>query len=397
MRKRGQQSGTQASMLVILITIAIVIYVMFLPANERRDLLGDYNSTSNDHNNNDDDEVLYNKTIIEETPGRLDYLSETQYDHELPSINLLSKTDASKIKSFSPFIIRNNWFEKKFESLRFEIEDKDNTDNLQLSFVSKDHVGTLLITLNGKRVYENDLQSANIEPIKLPEEYLIDSNVIEFSVSSVGMAFWKTNKYSFENIIITGEITDTSGFDSRNIFTISSTEFYNLEQAELFFSTDCSPSQISKLTITINGENIYSGIPDCGQINPPIDITDSLKPKTNEIRFRNDKGQILIDQLRIKTDLKELPYPVYYFELQDEEYKDVIDEKAELNMTLYFTDEYSYKEARIYVNGIRTYMTTRAKEYTANLRPYLEEGSNSIKIEPYGDTLDIRKLIVHLD
>jgi len=395
--KRAQQSGSQAAVLIMLITIAIVIYIMFLPVDERRDILGD-DDDSDDNNDDDDGEVdfIYNETLIKESIGRLDYIARDNYEHDIPSLNLLSRTDAEILKKTSPFVIRNNWFEKKFETMQFDLENSENTDNLQLSFTAKKHRGILQIKLNDEKIFEGEFDSPTVEPILLPKEKLNSINHIEFSVSSVGFAFWKTNMFSFENLMITGDITDKSGYDSKNIFTVSSTEFYNLEKAELWFSTDCSPNDIGKLHIKINGEVIYSGIPDCGQINPPVDITDSITPKKNEIRFQNDRGQMLVDQIRIKTELKELPYPVFYFDISDEQLADIEDGDADLNLTIKFTDDYNYKEARVYINGVRTYMTTRDEEYVANLKPFAEEGTNSIKVEPYGDELDIRELIVHL-
>ena len=134
MYKRGQQSGTEASILILVITILIVIYIMFLPAGTRMELLDQTNNKNIDDNTNTAD-VVYNLTLIDETPGRLDYIGTKEYEHDIPSINLYSTTDAAIIKTIAPFVIKNNWFEKKFESISFSLDDFENTNNLQLSFI----------------------------------------------------------------------------------------------------------------------------------------------------------------------------------------------------------------------------------------------------------------------
>jgi len=397
-KKKGQQSGSQAAILILLITAAIIIYIMFLPADERRELLDDdYTSSSSGSSNNNDDSTDYNLTLVDESPGRLDYIARDEYTHEIPAVNLYSTTDAKVLKSVSPFVVKNNWFEKKPHSIEFSLTDPDNSDNLQLSFGASTHTGILTITLNGYTIYEGETSTSTMNPIYLPIDQLSRSNSIDFSVSGVGAAFWKTNKWSLSNIMITGDVTDNSNHNSKNIFSISSTEFFNLEDAELKFATDCEYAKIGKLNIYVNGDSIYSAVPDCGQRNPSIDITKSVNPGTNELKFLTEKGQILIDQIVVQTNLKELPYPVYYFDLDDEMVDDIEANNTDLNLTLDFTDDYNFKEAKIYINGIRTYMTTREDEYIVNIKPYIEEGTNSIKVEPYGDMIEIRKLLVYLD
>ncbi|MFW6312166.1 MAG: hypothetical protein ACOC1K_08025 [Nanoarchaeota archaeon] len=394
--KKAQQSGKEAAAFIVVITVMIVLYIMFLPAQDRNELLNQGNTHDSNNNNDDDNDLIYNLTLVDEIPGRLDYLGTKEYEHEIPSVNLLSKTDAKIIQKISPFIIKNNWFEKKQSSFDFNIDNPQNSDNVKLSFNAPTSKGILTITLNDQIIFEKEAETKNLPPVNLPKSALQQSNTLTFSVSGVGIAFWTTNKWSFENTLITADITDKTGFDSESIFTISPTEYFNLEKSELFFATDCSSSEIGKLTIQINGDLVYSAIPDCGPGNPPIDITNSIKRGKNTLELTNDKGQILIEQIRIKNDLKEMPYPVYYFELSDKQYNDIIEEDAQINMTARFTDDYEFKEARIYINGLRTYMTTRENEYVADISPYIEEGSNSIKIEPYGDTLEIREFTVNL-
>jgi hypothetical protein len=143
-------------------------------------------------------------------------------------------------------------------------------------------------------------------------------NVLEFSVSGVGAKFWTTNEYTFSEIMITGDISDTSKQESRNTFHISPEEGANVEKAVLKMNPECSPRSVGMLHIHINGRNVFSGIPDCGILNTYSISPSLLNIGKNSVAFRTEQGSYLIDQIQVKTFLKEPVQPTYYFDMDDD-------------------------------------------------------------------------------
>jgi len=69
-----------------------------------------------------------------------------------------------------------------------------------LSFNAKGK-GVLSIRLNGHKVFEGEV-SSNSPPIKLPKKFLSKDNKVYLSLNSVGILFWKSNRYELKNLKI---------------------------------------------------------------------------------------------------------------------------------------------------------------------------------------------------
>ena len=209
---RKAQGGINAAVLVAVIAGLIILYILFLPEKEREDLLENKNKTGQDGTTgNGNEEVV---PLLKEFPGRLDTVSGIT-DKTVPNIFLFERTDAKELEKINPFMVRNGWFDKKSNTASFSIEDLENTDNVILAFNAKKHNGILTIKLNDAIIYENEIETETVAPIKLNRNLLKDQNVLEFSVSSVGIKFWKTNEYSLEDVRVIGDITDRSKQESR--------------------------------------------------------------------------------------------------------------------------------------------------------------------------------------
>jgi len=224
--KKGQ-SGVNAAILVAIISGLIILYILFLPASEREALL---ENKSVDRSGSSDDNDI-ESVLLREFPGRLDTV-EGVIDKTIPNIFLFERTDAKVLEKINPIIVRNGMFDERDRSVGFGIGDLGNTDNVILSFKAKTHEGILTIKLNNEIIYENDISGETVAPIKLSDDLLSRDNTLDFSVSSVGFKFWKTNEYNLEDIKVIGDITDRSKQESRNIFTLTSTELFNIEKID---------------------------------------------------------------------------------------------------------------------------------------------------------------------
>ena len=362
-----------------------------MPEGEREDLL-EKNLTED----NGDEEDVSEEVLLLEHPGRLAFIRETELEHIIPPMNLYTSTEATLLKSINSLYVKNGVFDRQAKTVTFAIADLANTKNIILSFDIKKHEGRLIIKLNGYEVYNAEALERNIEPLYLTQESLRSENTLEISVSEVGFMFWKTNEYILENLKILADVTDISARKGSGVFFMEDAEVQNLKSSKLKFFSDCDIRRVSRLDVLINNYNILSSIPDCGMLQTVEFSPFILIEGENKLEFRTDKGQYLIDRIVVKTELKDTPSYVQYFELDKDQMESVEDQNTDINLTLVFVDKETEKEADIIINGKKTPLPlTKEISFSKNINNYVEEGTNSLKIIPK-KTLDIKDLKVEL-
>ena len=387
--KKGQMGATSAATLIAIIAGLIVVYILVLPPAEREKLL--------EGNVTEDGEVVGEikeiKTLLSINPGRLDYLAQKEIEHIIPSVNLNIITEAAVLKEVDSIYVKRALFSEEKANISFSIDDLENTEDVLLNFIATRRSGRLIIKLNGREIFNRELGTYNIEPIKL-KEHLQNYNVLEFSASSPDAAFWRTNEYLLENIIITSNIIKRGGQESKNIFIVSSSEKANLEKAILRFSPDCITGLVGPLNVWINNYNIYSAVPDCGALSPPIDVPEYyMVSGENRLIFRTSEGNYLIDHIKVTSKLEKLEYPVYYFEVTEKQYEYIEDDKANITLNMRFVDDIERKIARIIINGHMLSLDQYDIDFEDKITNWIEEGNNAIKIEPQ-KTIDVVELEV---
>jgi hypothetical protein len=319
--KKAQSAGSAAT-LVILIAGLILLYILFLPSEQRQELLGDeyiYPSSGTETTAETPEQTiasLVDETILSESPGRIYYLKESEYEHSLSAVNLYTLTESQVLLSAESLYVKNGIFDQLSRNITLNINDPDYTDNVLLTF-SAEGTGRLTIKLNGVVVFDNEV-SGTVNPIDLSDYYLTDVNTLEFSVSDVGYRFWTTNECQITNIQVSGDVTDISQQTSKTTFTVSDTEKFNLERARLYFYPDCNPREVGSLRINVNNQMVYDSIPDCQQINVVEFSPTALSAGDNYLLFKAEKGKYLIYSIAVKTELAEQEFPVYYFDIDED-------------------------------------------------------------------------------
>ena len=124
-RKKGQTvNAGSAAVLILLLTITLVVYVLLLPPSEREDLLrGNETDDADDDNSISEEDTI----LLQVSPGRLDFVSSREYEHDIPSFYLYRTTNSEEIRSVNPFIVRCGVFDRKGYNLSFKIDDLENT------------------------------------------------------------------------------------------------------------------------------------------------------------------------------------------------------------------------------------------------------------------------------
>ena len=275
--------------------------------------------------------------------------------------------------------------------------DPDLTENALLSFNVKSGRGRLMIYLNGVQVFDGELDEGTPFPITLPSDILQSHNLLEFKAPDTGFAFWKVNEYQLESVSVTGDVLDVTNSRSTQFFYISNTEKLNIDTVKLKFFPNCDNTLVGPLKIYLNGDDAFSGNADCGVYNTLTLDVNSIFQDKNELEFISTQGQYLIDRVSVRTDLKDIIYPVYYFEVNEDLFDsyDELDTNLDVVMQLRFVND-EEKRLDYYINGRRKSLNTDDFKYNVTLNDYIIPGTNSIELIPKS-VVDISLLKIVID
>jgi hypothetical protein len=320
---------------------------------------------------------------MKSSPGTLSKISSDDIEHNIPSVTLYSKKESKVLGSINALSVKSSIFGSKDAVMQVTIDDLENTDNVLLTFLSTKRKGALIVKVNGNEVFSGELDSENPAPIRIDRKYLLNgNNRLDFSAEKPGWKFWRVNKHNLENLQLTGSVRDVSLQKSRNIFVVSATEKSNVKRSVLRFTPECQTGTTGKLNALVNSHSVYYSVPDCGGRVAIEFASDVLMQGENTIVFDSDKGNYIIDLIRITSELKEVVQPTYYFELPDGTLQDIRDGKYSLVLRLTFIEGKEQKAGTLNINGRETGLYQTARIYTKNINDYVVDGSNAIKISP---------------
>ncbi len=394
--KRGQAAG--AAILLVVIAGLLVMFILNLSPDDRAELLGEEVRRDDRRTSDPDDNEseVVTRILLEENPGRVDYLSERQIEHPLPVVNVFTREEAAVLAQKNLAYVKKNVFDEEPSQFTFSIDDFQNTGNVLLSFSVSQASGRLLIDLNGQVIYNGEVPTTAINPISLPRDLLQADNVMTFSASSPGVAFWHTNEIQLENIKIIADVKNTEAQTSRHVFLVSNTEKRNLEDIMLKFQPTCTFNDVGPLNIRINGKEVYSGVPDCNLAMVPIAFDPAIvREGENTIVFSTSRGNYILTHINIESELEDLVFPTYYFDVSNEDFEKIRDGDRRARLQLDFVDVVTSKFGDVVVNGHLNHFDTREVSYRIDITDDLENGRNSVKIKPR-KTVEIRELQVEL-
>ena len=379
--QKKSQGGMNAAILVAIIAGLIILYIVFLPTSERQKLVGDERGKTKPTTEEESSNVL-----LKVFPGALSTSKGLENDKNIPNIFLVETTNAKEFEKINPFIVRNGWFDKRTKKIDFGLEDPANVDNVIVTFTAKKRQGILMIKLNDAVIFENELTSDITEPVKLNKKLLLNSNSLEFGVSSVGAKFWTTNEYSFENLKMIGDITDTSKQESTNIFTLSDSEFASMDRATLKFIPYCgNVNELGTLDMFINNKKLFSSVPVCDNAYKQSIPKSVLNEGENNIVFKTNKGSYSVEQIKISLEFKEPKVKTYFFELDADTLKKIKNGDKNIVLTIKFVDEKKQKRAKLDINGRIEVIETDKTLFSKNINSKVSGGNNFVRLEPLED------------
>jgi hypothetical protein len=396
MRKLNRKAN-QAAIVIAIITVLIILYILFLPPNVREDLL---NENSDGSSTTDS---LNNKTLFTERVGRIDAINTRSRDHALNSFSIYSITESKQLAIVDSIYIKNSLFGNEFGKTTF-VANEPKAQNFLLTFNAEQHDGRLIIELNGQAIFDRTITTYNPEPINLDKSLLRATNELVFKTDSAGFAFWRTHEYLLKNVQIIADITDNSKSFNEQKFYISEEERNNLDKATLYFYPRCSNNP-GPIGIDINAVNVFYGLPDCDILNNIIVENGVIASGINTLKFSGSEGKYIIDNVKIKTDLKKALNPIFYYDAEDKLFSHIDEDtpdysevsgKYNIYIKFRFTNPYDDKRAEVLINGHKFYMSTIKQTYTKNIENYTIPGSNSIEIIP-DTSFDVAELKVFVE
>lgn len=389
MNKRGQAAAAAA--LIAIIAGTLILYIIFLQPEDRAEILGPEFADSKTSGSSSSKNI----TLLSESIGRLDPLSENRIAHTIPSVRLFTKTSGTLLKEKNSVQVRHSAFSEISESLTFSADPR-NTENVLLSFAAQNAKGRLIISLNSEVIFDEKIESY-VPAISVPSNLLERENNLTFRVSSPGAAIWRSNEFSLTGIKLVADVSDISSQQATSLFLVSDNEYNNIERARIRFQPDCD-YDASPLNIYLNGEEIYSAVPDCGIRRISLEIPrKAIQPGENRLTFSSDDDQYFLSHISLETELEEMDFPLYFFDFEDDDWEDFIDNEDDWRVlaTLHFVDPVERKSGRLLINGKTKGFYEYEDSVTIDISRYVEKDNNAIKIVP-SNSMDIRKLEVKL-
>lgn len=372
------QSGAGAANLILIIGAMILIYVLFLPSDERDELLDrDVDGVIR----LDDDE--FERVLLDEQPGTIVAQNERDFSHNLPSFILKTSEEDQVLRSIESVHIDN---QNPTQIIPIYLDERPQS--AIMTFQVADHSGILTVLLNDEQIFRGEVDGA-IDPISIQ---LREENLIEFQVEGgSSWQFWKSDFYDIRDVRIVGTTLNKELQESVGTFFVSrdEAEAEDVRQAYVIYLVDCQTRKAGRMQVFLNGVLLSSKIPDCGELDQTFFDPGLLIEGRNELRFSTDEGTYLIDRIFIRTFLSEQRFPLYFFEINSTQLDALEDRRANASMRLRFINDDKRKEAVVRLNNHQISIDTRQGSVTRRIDPgFLVEQSNSVRIEPER-TLDV--------
>ena len=318
--KRGQ-GAAGAAVLVAIILGLLITFIILIPPSERAELLGD-EKASNVTGRGTLGQAEAKENLLTLTPGKIDFLGQLNIEHPLPVVNIYTSTESKILAEKNVALAKRGIFSEETDIFSFSIPDYENTEDALLSFNVENVKGRLIISLNGEKIYNSDLTTESVQPVRLPKNLLKEKNEMVFRVSSPGLAFWVTNSIALSDIQIVGDVTSLEAQSSTNIFLISETEKRNLDRVVLKFQPDCVQDETAHDYVTaladyytalnnaaawydpqVTWDDFNAYIDAIAPLNPGIDMSvvktqahaifDTVANGSTNISFRTAAGTVL--------------------------------------------------------------------------------------------------------
>ena len=380
--RTASKSANKVGTMIILITVVLVLYLLFLPPQTRDQLLYE-NDTIGDNNFSDS----VRNRLLDVEPGDLNYVSRDRKRYSVPAYSVSSQVEGVELQQRDTMRAYKSLFSSQDATTQFTTTPS-LTDDVLLSFNIDEAQGVVTIDLNGETIYTNTVEDGSVPPISIDNDLLSSSNNLTVSVNPPGLAFWTTNTYELSNVRVTADVRDTSQNRNYQSVYIPREDYENIDRVEAEYIATCTEDDVEGFELTINDYLLFEGTPDCALTTEKSFDPGALQPGQNELITQVDEGSVLIDRFTFTTYFGDTEQKTYYFDLGRSRFtggdNPVLDEDLGVNATFIFADT-DEKQFNFFINGRRRSITTRDGQYSTNLTGFVEPGNNVVRIDPRTD------------
>src|SRR3989344_3395266 len=136
MKKSQTQAGSIA-VLVILIALFMVLYLLFLPARDRAELLGQNQTSANLTSTAKTSETV----LLSQSPGLLKPFEKDTEEHEIDAVNLFLREEPENIDLANSLSFTKSLFKEDVGELKFNVNDLENLQKVTLFFLVNEGKG----------------------------------------------------------------------------------------------------------------------------------------------------------------------------------------------------------------------------------------------------------------
>ncbi len=385
---RSRRANAAGSFIGLML-LFFVFYVLFLPPAERDSLLATNDSGSSPR-------ILRNTTLMNIAVGHVAAQGPPFVEHLIPSMILSEATQAQVLSVIPSFAVKNSWFDTVDKTVTFSVQNLVLTENVLLAFKTPVRKGRLAVVLNGATLFDDAVANDNPQPIPLPKGLLKDANTITFKVSGVGIAFWSTNSYRFENAQVIADVTDLTRQQATATFGLDADEVYSTAKSSLSFTASCDAKKTGALHVRLNNKPVYDSVPDCDSINKQDIFTTDLIPGKNQLVFSVDKGSARLEQVKLRNEMKPVKSFLAFFPVIPLVFEEVRDGISRATLRIIFVDDGTQKQAVLNVNGRLDTIDQKQPVFSRDISVLLQPGNNYVEIVPRVD-LNIVQVVVQLE
>ncbi len=374
--KARKAQATSVATFVFILALFMLMYVLLLPEKERQGLI-DLKNESGEEAEGVEGQI----NLLYTSPGKIYTYEKNELTVPINSVSLYAKTEEEVKELATRLTISKSWFSDKTETLTFKVDNKEALEKLQLFFFINSGEGTILIKFNGYTVFEGEISSAD-SPINLPIDRAKTTNIITIEMVSGDFA---GDSYTLSSVSVKQSKRSEKSSETSS-FYLAPGERAGLKKAMLSYFINClkiDPKEQGDMTILLNGKELFTQHVLCNAGTQSQTLSTSyLVSGRNLLEFKINKGEYNIEGIEIKLETKEKYYPQYSFELSEEYYEDLQDDKKEAYVLLKFSDKEDTKRATITVNEYQISLDTEDDSYERKISEQLERGTNYIKIIP---------------
>ena len=384
--KRGQ-AGNIAT-LISLIALFMLVYILLLP-QEARDELLNRDSQGRPSFLVEETDILFSKDVGDVSPLK----QSRGILHTLAGVNLFSDIENEIITLANDIMISKGAISENSQELIFPLDNPRDVQRAELYTIFGKSEGNFIVSLNGREIFNSQVEDNSQEIMQLPLGLLQEINTIELRASS--SPFFSTNIHELREVRLRKQV-EIKNRMSKRVISIPASELKDLEKGILSFSVFCSRDENELLTIKVNNGVVYSDVPFCNLKRVEIEVDESFaKGGANSILFESE-GDYIIEEVEWQSLLRGERASEFAFDILNEDYKEVRRGLRNTFLVIDFALSDDRKAFDFFINEEKFEVSTLDDTYTLDISDFLESGSNLMRLRPR-NSFEIIEMRVELD